>query len=141
MTSAMATTMATTTTTTTTTTLSGSCHCGAVRFEVDTAPPLVALDCNCSICTKKGFLHLLVEQAQFRLLTSPEALTTYSFNTKVARHTFCKTCGMHPFYHPRSHPDGIDVNVRCLDGDALARFEVRPFDGRNWEASVETIRR
>jgi hypothetical protein len=121
------------------TTFTGGCHCGAVRFEVD-AETLSAVDCNCSICSKKGFIHLIVTRDRFRLLTPEDALTTYRFGTGVARHTFCKTCGMHPFYTPRSHPDGIDVNVRCLDDDVLARFDVSPFDGRNWEASVDSIR-
>ena len=61
-------------------------------------------------------------------------------NTGIAKHTFCRTCGIHAFYTPRSHPDGIDVNVRCLDDDAVERFTTTPFDGKEWEANVETIR-
>ena len=117
----------------------GGCHCGLVRFEVEVERH-VAVECNCSICTKKGFLHLIVARPQFRLLQGEEALATYTFNTGVARHHFCRVCGVHPFYIPRSHPDGVDVNVRCLDGDALQRFAREPFDGRNWEANVETLR-
>lgn len=67
-------------------------------------------------------------------------MSTYTFNTGVAKHLFCQVCGMHPFYRPRSHPDGIDVNVRCLDGNGLAHFEIEPFDGENWEKNVDTIR-
>src|SRR5262245_25889132 len=96
----------------------GSCHCQRVRFRVHTAK-LEALDCNCSICQKKGFLHLIVTKDAFELLSGEEDLTTYTFNTHVAKHRFCRVCGMHPFYTPRSHPDGVDVNVRCLVGDAL----------------------
>ncbi len=123
-------------------TYSGGCHCGAVRFRVRVRDDAhIALDCNCSICTKKGFVHLIVAAEAFELLTEQGALTTYRFNTGVARHTFCSTCGVHPFYIPRSHPDGVDVNVRALDeAEVRARFEVRPFDGSNWESSVETIR-
>lgn len=117
----------------------GGCHCGAVRFRVDVERH-EALDCNCSICSKKGFLHLIVSRDRFTLLSGEHALTTYTFNTRTAKHTFCATCGIHPFYTPRSHPDGIDVNVRCLDGDAPARFRVTPFDGRRWEESVAEIR-
>jgi hypothetical protein len=117
----------------------GGCHCGRVRFRVRAAE-LVALDCNCSICTKKGFLHLIVAKDAFELVAGQGDLTTYTFNTGTAKHTFCRGCGIHPFYVPRSHPDGIDVNVRCLDGDAMARFTVEPFDGRNWEANVASIR-
>lgn len=120
-------------------TFEGGCHCGAVRFRVR-ARELNALDCNCSICTKKGFLHLIVPKEDFELLRGEDALADYRFNTGVARHLFCRTCGTHPFYVPRSHPDGIDVNVRCLDGDALARFTVARFDGREWEDNVESIR-
>src|SRR6476661_8928340 len=104
-------------------TFDGGCHCGAVRFRVATNA-LEALDCNCSICAMKGFLHLIVEAPAFTRLTPDDALSLYRFNTGVAKHLFCRTCGIHPFYVPRSHPNGIDVNVRCLDGDALARFTV-----------------
>jgi len=112
----------------------GGCHCGAVRFEV-TAEISELTDCNCSVCTKKGFLHLIVEPAQFRLIQGEGALTTYRFNTGVARHLFCATCGIHPFYTPRSHPDKVDVNARCLEGLDLAGVKIMPFDGQNWEAA------
>jgi hypothetical protein len=117
----------------------GGCHCGRVRFRVE-VEGLEALDCNCSICKKKGFLHLIVSRERFTLLRGEDALAIYTFNTGIAKHTFCKTCGIHPFYTPRSHPDGVDVNVRCLDGDALERFSVKPFDGVNWERNVDAIR-
>ena len=113
--------------------LQGSCHCGAVAFEVEAPTPLVALDCNCSICTKSGFLHLIVPKSRFRILRGEDRLTTYTFNTGVAKHYFCATCGMKPFYVPRSNPDGIDVNVRCLD-PVPSDLVVEPFDGKNWEA-------
>ena len=112
----------------------GGCHCGAVRFRVTTDLSGI-LDCNCSICTKKGFLHLIVDPAKFELLTSREALSTYSFGTGIAKHTFCRTCGMHAFYTPRSHPDKVDVNVRCLEGVDLAAVKITPFDGRDWETA------
>jgi hypothetical protein len=117
----------------------GGCHCGRVRFRVR-VEKLEALDCNCSICSKKGFLHVIVPKDAFELLSGADALTTYTFNTGVAKHTFCKVCGVHPFYTPRSHPDGVDVNLRALDGDALERFAITRFDGRNWEANVAAIR-
>ena len=120
-------------------TYEGGCHCGAVRFRVEVERH-EALDCNCSICWKKGFLHLVVAGPRFTLLSGEDALATYTFNTGIAKHRFCKTCGMHPFYTPRSHPDGVDVNLRCLDGDAWLRFSVRSFDGRNFEAAVDSIR-
>lgn len=120
-------------------TFEGGCHCGAVRFRVR-ARELRALDCNCSICAKKGFLHLIVAKEDFELLRGEDALSEYRFHTGVARHTFCRTCGIHPFYTPRSHPDGVDVNVRCLDEGALERFTIEPFDGRRWEENVGSIR-
>ena len=117
-------------------TMEGGCHCGRVRFRV-TADLSRVTYCNCSICAKKGFLHLIVPQEQFELICGKDDLTTYQFNTKVAKHTFCKHCGMHPFYVPRSDPDKIDVNVRCLDGIDLDAFSVKTFDGKNWEAAME----
>src|SRR5262245_41442849 len=118
----------------------GGCHCGRVRFEVEVDEHR-AYDCNCSICAKKGFVHLIVPRDRFRLLAGADALSTYMFNTGIAKHTFCSVCGIHPFYTPRSHPDGVDVNVRALDGeDTLAKFEILPFDGRNWEHNVDGIR-
>ncbi|MBI5514945.1 MAG: GFA family protein [Deltaproteobacteria bacterium] len=119
----------------------GGCHCGRVRFRVTVAEPLPpALDCNCSVCAMKGFLHLIVEKSAFELLQGAEDLTEYRFGTGAARHLFCRACGIHGFYIPRSHPDGVDVNVRCLDGDARARFSVQPYDGQNWEANIDRIR-
>lgn len=120
-------------------TYEGGCHCGAVRFRV-AVEHYAALDCNCSMCRKKGILHHVVPRERFTLLAGTDHLTTYRFNTGIARHTFCRVCGIHPFYVPRSHPDRIDVNVRCLDGDAASRFSVTPFDGANWEANVDAIR-
>jgi hypothetical protein len=119
-------------------TYSGSCHCGRVRFEVTTDLARVS-ECNCSICVRKGYLHLIVAQERFRLLTGESELTTYRFGTMTARHLFCRHCGVAPFYVPRSHPDRTDVNVRCLDGVDLATICVVPFDGRNWEASVDSL--
>ncbi len=116
-------------------TYDGGCHCGRVRFRVTASLDRVT-ECNCSICSKKGFLHLIVPPAQFELISGADALTTYRFNTGTARHTFCATCGIHPFYVPRSDPDKIDVNVRCLDGVDLAALKPQPFDGQNWEHAI-----
>lgn len=116
----------------------GGCHCGAVRFRVVVDKRIVD-DCTCSICKKKGFLHLIVRPEQFTLLQGADVLTTYRFNTGVAQHLFCRICGIHSFYRPRSHPDCIDVNVRCLDGDAVNDFEIVPFDGANWEENIHKL--
>jgi hypothetical protein len=119
-------------------TYQGSCHCRRVRFEV-TADLGQLIDCNCSICTKKGFVHLIVAPERFRLLAGDDALATYQFNTGTAVHRFCRTCGMHPFYTPRSDPDKVDVNVRCIDDAAVDIESLRPqrFDGRNWEDAIK----
>ena len=116
----------------------GSCHCGAVAFEVEAPDDIVAQDCNCSLCAKAGFLHLIVPAQKFRITRGAENLTTYTFNTGTAKHTFCKTCGIKPFYTPRSNPDGIDVNVRCLDTPPRA-LTIEPFDGQNWEQNAAAL--
>jgi hypothetical protein len=110
----------------------GGCHCGRVRFVVE-ADLATAAICNCSICTKKGFIHLIVLPEDFTLVSGRDDLTTYEFNTKTAKHHFCRHCGMHPFYVPRSDPDKIDVNVRCLDDVDLEKVAASSFDGKNWE--------
>jgi hypothetical protein len=112
----------------------GGCHCGQVRFRVRGDLARVS-DCNCSMCTKKGIIHLIVPLDQFELLSGANNITTYTFNTHVAKHTFCKTCGIHPFYTPRSDPDKVDVNVRCLDDVDMAAIKPVPFDGQHWEES------
>ncbi|MDG2305132.1 MAG: GFA family protein [Candidatus Binatia bacterium] len=114
----------------------GGCHCGAVRFRVR-FERYEALQCNCSMCSRKGFLHLIVPPEDFELLGGADDLVTYSFNTHIAKHRFCR---IHPFHEPRSHPDQIDVNIHCLDEPPLDRFAVEKFDGRRWEDNVEQIR-
>jgi hypothetical protein len=113
----------------------GGCHCGRVRFRV-TANLSRVTYCNCSMCAKKGFLHLIVPPECFELVSGKDALTTYRFNTGAAQHTFCATCGIHSFYVPRSDPDKIDVNVRCLDGVDIEVLDITPFDGQHWEQSM-----
>lgn len=113
----------------------GGCHCGAVRFRVSIRSRTVS-ECNCSICRKKGALHLVVPEADFTLLSGHEQLTTYTFNTHVAKHLFCRCCGIHSFGRPRSAPDKINVNWRCLDQDGLPEFSLSTFDGQNWEQTM-----
>ncbi len=116
----------------------GSCHCQAIRFEIE-APDVIEADlCNCSICSKSGFLHLILPLSKFKLLCGEDAITTYTFNTGVAKHTFCRYCGVKPFYTPRSNPDGIDINVNCLDTKA-AQINITEFDGRNWEQHADSL--
>lgn len=111
----------------------GGCHCGAVRFEVRAPARVVVQRCNCSMCSKSAYLHLIVPAADFRLLSGEEQLATYTFNTGVAKHRFCKTCGVKSFYVPRSNPDGFSVNLRCVDPATLEHVTYEDFDGQNWE--------
>ena len=116
----------------------GGCHCGAVRFEVAVSDAAEVEDCNCSICCKTGFLHLIVPNSRFRLLQGHVALQQYCFNTGVAKHLFCRHCGIKSFYIPRSNPDGVDVNVRCLD-QPLPQLTIVPFDGQQWEQHAAAL--
>jgi hypothetical protein len=111
----------------------GGCHCGAVRFEVRAPARVTVQHCNCSICSKTGFMHLIVQAADFTLLSGAAQLQAYTFNTGVARHLFCSVCGIKSFYVPRSNPDGYSVNLRCLDPGTMEQVTVEDFDGRNWE--------
>ena len=118
----------------------GGCHCGAVRFRITTDLRRVSY-CNCSMCQKKGILHHLVTPDRFELVRGADALITYRFNTGVAKHTFCRHCGIHAFYVPRSDPDKVSVNARCLDDvDVATLHPSRSFDGRNWEDAMRARR-
>ena len=110
-----------------------------MRFEVDAPAEIEVSDCNCSMCSKVAYLHLIVPKSRFRLLRGQEHLTTYKFNTGVAKHLFCSVCGIKSFYVPRSHPDGFSVNVRALDPGTVRSIAVVPFDGANWEAHVSEL--
>ena len=119
-------------------TYQGSCHCGAVKFEVD-ADLSEVTRCTCSMCSKKGGLFYYVPPDQFRLLQGEDDLTLYRFNTELAKHYFCQHCGIHAFGHPRSTPEIFLINVRCLDDFDLETeaYKVKVFDGRNWEAAFK----
>jgi hypothetical protein len=117
----------------------GGCHCGRVKFAVEAPAVVEALECNCSICAKSGFLHLIVPKSKFTLLQGSEFLSSYAFNSGVARHLFCRICGIKSFYVPRSNPDGYSINVRCLEPETIDKIVIRPFDGRNWEQSAAEL--
>jgi len=114
----------------------GGCHCGKVRFEVDAPADLEVTECNCSICRKSGYLHLIVPSHSFRLLSGEKSLATYTFNTGIAEHYFCTECGVKSFYVPRSHPDGFSINARCLDEGTFETIRITEFNGRDWQAGV-----
>lgn len=110
----------------------GSCHCGHVAFEVEGEPGQV-IDCNCSICARKGSLLWFVPRDRLRLLTPEENLSTYTFGKHVIRHRFCPKCGIHPFGEG-TDPAGnrmAAINVRCLEGVDFASLPVKHFDGRS----------
>jgi hypothetical protein len=111
----------------------GGCHCGRVRFEVTAPARIEVLECDCSVCSKVGYLHLIVDDAQFKLLQGEDSLSLYTFNTHTAKHFFCSVCGVKSFYKPRSRPDGISVNVRCIEEGSIESMSIKPFNGRDWE--------
>ena len=116
----------------------GSCHCQAITFELE-APEVIEADyCNCSVCAKSGYLHLIIPMRRFKLLSGADSMSTYTFGSGIAKHTFCKVCGIKPFYVPRSNPDGIDVNVHCLD-TRPNRVNNTNFDGHNWEQNAHAL--
>ena len=114
----------------------GGCHCGGVRFEVALPATVEAQTCNCSMCAKTGFVHVIVPESRFRITRGAGRLAEYSFNTRVAKHLFCADCGIKAFYRPRSNPDGWSVNARCLDSTEGLELSIEAFDGQNWEANA-----
>jgi hypothetical protein len=119
--------------------IEGGCHCRKVRFEAEVPERVEVLECNCSICSATGFLHLIVPHSDFRLVAGEEALTSYRFGTGAANHLFCGTCGIKSFYQPRSHPEAWSVNLNSLDDVSGLEISVRKFDGRNWERAREEL--
>jgi hypothetical protein len=116
----------------------GGCHCGAVQYEVDAPDVVDCQECNCSICSKSGYLYLIAPKSKFRLLKGEKCLITYTFNTGEAKHMFCRICGIKSYYVPRSNPDGIDINVRCLDPQP-EKINIEQFDGKNWEQHAHKL--
>ena len=116
----------------------GSCHCGAVAFEVEANEKMVAISCNCSICTKAGNLHLIVPRSKFKLIKGENNLSTYTFDTGEAKHLFCRTCGIKSFYIPRTNPDGISVNPSCLKPQPKELI-IEKFDGQNREINAHSL--
>lgn len=110
----------------------GGCHCGNVRFEARTDLASI-ISCNCSICSRVGYLLTFVPEPQFKLLSGEGAQSDYQFNNKRIHHLFCSTCGVRCFGHGQG-PDGTTmyaVNVRALDDVDLEALEVRKVDGKS----------
>ena len=117
----------------------GGCHCGAVQFEALMDPQSTLVNCNCSICYMTGFQHLFIKHNNFKLLTGKSLLTSYRFNTEQANHLFCSQCGVKSFYQPRSHPDCWSINTHCLYEFNADKFQIKLFNGQDWEANQDTL--
>lgn len=117
----------------------GGCHCGADRFEVEAPESPTVRNCNCPICLKSGFLHVIVARSQFLVLSGEDHLTTCTFGSGVAKYLFCKVCGIKSFHIPRSNPDGFSVDLRCLDEDTIERVTVELFGGKKWEENAHKL--
>ena len=118
---------------------SGGCHCGRVKFELRLPDRIVVDKCNCSICKKSGYLHLIVPPERFNLLSGGDSLVEYRFHTGVARHFFCGTCGIKSYYVPRSHPESFSVNLNCVELPDEIEIITQSFDGRHWTKSYKSI--
>ena len=124
----------------------GGCHCQSIRFmaflpEGEEIHQQTLIECNCSICTMKGFIHWIIPFKYFALYGDPQTLSNYQFNTRQAQHLFCSQCGIPSFYLPRSHPHHVSINVRCLDDGAslMNSAQLQRFDGQHWETHIQTI--
>ncbi len=120
-------------------TCEGGCHCGLVKFEVVIPGIITVHQCNCSICRKSGYLHLIVAADHFNLLHGEKSLSEYRFHTGVARHLFCSQCGIKSFYVPRSHPESFSVNLNCIELLGEISVAIETFDGRNWSENRERL--
>ena len=117
-----------------------TCHCGAIELEVRLADGLrSAQRCDCSFCRRRGAAAVTVPLDGLRIVKGADKLTLYQWGTNTAKHYFCRHCGIHAFYRPRSHPDRVDVNVHCLEGIDPNAFDVTHFDGQNWEANIDKL--
>ncbi len=117
----------------------GGCHCGEVTFAFVAPAQITVQRCNCSICAMTGFLHFIVPAERFQLKTGRENLQKYQFNTKVAQHLFCLKCGVKSYYIPRSNPNGVSININCVDQSSFDQIEIENFDGQNWEENAAKL--
>lgn len=117
----------------------GNCHCKQIQFEVIGEKNIKVLDCSCSICSILNYKHYIVDKSQFKLLKGKRHLSTYTFNTNVAKHLFCKNCGIKSFYIPRSHPDSISVNLNCVHPKTINKVKIIKFDGKHWKKNINKI--
>ena len=117
----------------------GSCHCNEVQFEATGEENIEVIICSCSICSINNYKHYIVPKESFKLLKGKNCLTTYTFNTKLARHMFCNVCGVKSFYTPRSHQNSISININCINSDTVKNIKIINFDGKNWDKNIAKI--
>ena len=118
----------------------GGCHCQAVEFEALGPKELVVWICNCSICQMKQNHHFIIPQKDFKLVKGKDFLTLYQFNQKIAKHYFCKICGISAFYYPRSNPDGVAITYNCVKNKELCNsVKYEKFDGIHWEETIQKV--
>lgn len=120
-------------------TCSGGCHCGRVRYEIAIPHRIIVHRCNCSICRKAAYLHLIVPKDRFRLLNGAQDLVDYQFHTGVAHHLFCRQCGIKSYYVPRSHPESFSVNLNCVEVPPGIDVTIEDFDGSNWSKNRDNL--
>lgn len=120
-------------------TVNGGCHCGAIVFTINVPRRIDAIECNCSICKKTGYLHYHIKHSDFNLLQGEDKLTEYRFNSKKAFHYFCKICGVKSFYKPRSHPNDYSINLRCVNFPEDLILNITQFNGKEWEGSINNF--
>lgn len=117
----------------------GGCHCGKVQFSFQAPTSVTVQECNCSLCIMSGFQHLIIPASRFQLEQGGNDLSVYRFNSGVAKHLFCKHCGVKSFYVPRSNPDGYSINMRCVEQSSFEEIAYESFDGQNWEANAAAL--
>lgn len=111
----------------------GSCHCGAVSFEFKANPISSGIRCNCSFCKRKGAVlsPFTLAPNEIEVDAKPGSLGFYQFDTKVAKHYFCNTCGINPFLESMIEPGKFRVNLGCVDEIDTFQIEIKTFDGKN----------
>ena len=118
----------------------GNCHCKQIQFKAIGTENIEVLNCSCSICSMTNYKHYIISKEQFTLLKGRNFLSTYKFNTNVAKHLFCKKCGIKSFYIPRSHPNSISVNLNCINSNTIKNIKIINFDGKNWKTNIKKLK-